>query len=256
MSILRPWPYAAKAVIQHKFDTDHLDIWITFRHPMDQTVKPANGLWICEIDSIVKAVTASAWQDAWTMLLTVDDIAVVPNIVTIEYNGPSPLLRTTWDKQWEPWGPILSTGTIPLAFGFFFGNEIDWAQAAAINTWYIISDANIELGEENKMTFQNNQELKIIEAGFYLATYYVSVETSIAGKHVLAGILKDGVPIEGGQDHYHFGRANEESPIPGSAIVLLAVDDKISVGVNCTDTGNPTLTVDHVGLTLSKTDGN
>ncbi len=75
---------------------------------MDQTVKPAHDLWLCEVDDVTKAVTVSAWQDAWTLLLTVPDIAVYPDRVTLEYAGPDENLKITWDKQWEPWGPILS----------------------------------------------------------------------------------------------------------------------------------------------------
>jgi len=101
-------PYAAKAIIEHEFDTDHLNIFVTFRFTMDQSVKPANDLWLCEVDSVEKAVTISAWRDAFTLLLTVPDIAVYPNRVTLEYDGPNENLRITWQKQWEPWGAILS----------------------------------------------------------------------------------------------------------------------------------------------------
>ncbi|MBA7611858.1 hypothetical protein ES703_19089 [subsurface metagenome] len=107
MSPLRP--YAAKAIVEHEFDTDHLNVFVTFRFAMDQTIKPANNLWLCEVDNVEKTVAASAWQDAWTLLLTVPNIAVYPDRVTLEYAGPDENLKITWDKQWEPWGPILST---------------------------------------------------------------------------------------------------------------------------------------------------
>ena len=102
-------PYAAKAIVEHQFDIDHVDIYVTFRFSMDQTVKPAHNLWICEVDEVAEDVTASAWQDAYTLLLTVAAIATYPWKVTLEYDGPSSNLRTTWEKQWEPWGAILST---------------------------------------------------------------------------------------------------------------------------------------------------
>lgn len=105
---IRNWPYAAKAVIQHSWDVNHLNVWVTFRHPMDQTVKPADGLWLVEADTVPKAISASTWQDAYTMLLTVPNVNALPDEVTVEYDGPSSLLITTWDKQWEPWGPLLS----------------------------------------------------------------------------------------------------------------------------------------------------
>jgi len=117
MSLLRP--YAAKAIVEHEFAIDHLNVWVTFRFAMETTsdplaepvihdVKPPLELWLCEVDDIEKAVTASMWLDAWTRLLTVPDIAVYPDRITLEYNGPNENLRITWDKQWEPWGPLLS----------------------------------------------------------------------------------------------------------------------------------------------------
>ncbi len=114
-----PWPYAAKAIIQHEFDVDHLNVWVTFRfamrtssdllaEPIVHDVMPPLNLWLCEVDDVEKAVTVSAWQDPWTLLLTVPDIAENPDRVLLEYNGPHEDLRISWEKQWEPWGPILS----------------------------------------------------------------------------------------------------------------------------------------------------
>ncbi|MCK5601257.1 hypothetical protein KAR91_05300, partial [Candidatus Pacearchaeota archaeon] len=143
---------------------------------MDQTVKPANAKWIVEVDDVVKAVTVSAWQDEWTILLTVPGIAALPDRVTLEYNGPDVNLRTTWDKQWEPWGAILSVDSSLLPYGSFKGNEINWQQAAAQGVWYTISDADITVGTVHKMTFQNNQEFLIAVSGWYIGFYYISVE--------------------------------------------------------------------------------
>ena len=114
MTIPTQRPYAAKAIIEHEFDTDHLNIFVTFRFPMNQTVKPDHDKWICEVDDIAKDVTASAWQDAYTLLLTVAGIVVLPDRVTLEYAGPSEQLKITWDKQWEPWGPIVSIELPPV----------------------------------------------------------------------------------------------------------------------------------------------
>jgi len=102
------WPYAAKAIIQHEFDTDHLNVWVTFRFAMDQTVKPPDELWLVEADDVPKPVSASAWQDAWTLLLTVPDVGGNPDRVLVQYDGPDYRLRIVWKKHWEPWGPILS----------------------------------------------------------------------------------------------------------------------------------------------------
>ena len=81
---------------------------------MDETVKPATGLWLVEADEVEKPVSASAWLDAWTLKLTVPDIDVLPDRVTLEYDGPDENLRITWEKQWEPWGPIVSVELPPV----------------------------------------------------------------------------------------------------------------------------------------------
>ncbi|MBA7692528.1 hypothetical protein ES703_101095 [subsurface metagenome] len=81
---------------------------------MDETVKPPNTLWLVEVDDVLKPVSESAWQDPWTMLLTVPDVVVLPDRVTLEYEGPSADLRITWEKQWEPWGPIVSLELPPV----------------------------------------------------------------------------------------------------------------------------------------------
>lgn len=108
-------PYAAKAIVEHEFEIDHLNIFVTFRFQMNQDVKPANGLWLCSVNGIAKPVTVSAWQDAYTMLLTVPNIPVLPARVTLAYDGPDENLRITWKKIWEPWGPIVSIELPPVS---------------------------------------------------------------------------------------------------------------------------------------------
>jgi len=103
-----PWPYAAKAIIQHTHQNSILQIWVTFRFKMNVGDKPADNLWLVECDGVPEAITASAWQDQWTMLLTIDPLVGAPAEVTVEYDGPDENLTTVWDKQWEPWGPIVS----------------------------------------------------------------------------------------------------------------------------------------------------
>lgn len=102
-------PYAYGATIEHEFDTDHLNLWLTFRHPMDQDLKPPLALWLLEEDDNAVDIIDSNWQDEFTLLLTSDTVADAPERVLLEYNGPNSNLQTTWGKDWEPWGPKLST---------------------------------------------------------------------------------------------------------------------------------------------------
>lgn len=127
-----------------------------------------------------------------------------------------------------------------------------WQQAAAQDTWYTISDILITIGEVHKMTFEGNQEFKIAVAGFYQAFYYVTVECSIAGKHVLTAFQINGTEQPIGQTHKEFGRANEESSWCAPGLFNLAVDDVLSIGIMTPDIGNPTFTVDHVGMTIGE----
>lgn len=120
-------PYAAKSIIQHSYEGTTLSLWITFACPMNQTVMPDLTKWICTVDDVVEVVTVSAWQDEYTLLLTVPDIAALPDEVTLEYSGPGPVcylpddpdrltLETTWGKQWQPWGAIESYTGWPTTF--------------------------------------------------------------------------------------------------------------------------------------------
>ena len=113
------WPYAAKAIIQHEFDVDHLNIWLTFSQEMNQTVKPANSKWLVYIDNVLTAIDNSTWQDAYTLLLNIPGIGTEPARVLVAYSGPDDepslpddpnrqTLERTQRKQWEPFGPILS----------------------------------------------------------------------------------------------------------------------------------------------------
>ncbi len=245
-------PYAALAIITHAFDVNHLDITLIFKFPMDQTVKPANAKWIVEVDSVVKAVTASAWQDEFTMLLTTEVIAALPTKVTVEYDGPDPTLRTTWFKQWEPWGPILSDDSTLLPFGSFKGNEIALSQVAAQNVWNAVFDAGITVGQANKMLYIGNGQLLITVAGFYTVSYYLTIECSIANKHILTTTTITFAPQLDGRQHHEFARANEEVCISGHSIQILAVGNIINVAFSCTDPGNPTISITHVGIVINK----
>ncbi len=249
-------PYAAKAIIEHDFDTDHLNVYITFRFPMDQNLKPANAKWLCVVDSVSKTTSASIWLDFFTLLLTVDAVALIPDVVTLEYNGPSSNLVTTWNKQWEPWGPILSTGRTGPPYGSFWGNEIAWTQIAAAGVWYTVSDPDITLGIQRKMTFQNNQEFKIQKAAAYHVYYQVSAEISIAGKHMETAPAINGTVQDDGRASRLVANRNEEGSWSGGAEFILAVDDLVSVQIRTVDAGNPTITVNHIGLTLFSIDGN
>jgi len=120
-------PYASKAIVQHVFDADHLDVYVEFRSPMQLYIRPLGGTpyypltpplskWLLECDDVLLAVVASDWLDEHTLLLTSSTIAPAPGKVTLKYDGPDSGLQTAWGKQWEPFGPIVSLTGWPTTF--------------------------------------------------------------------------------------------------------------------------------------------
>lgn len=101
-------PYAAKATIEHEYVAGVLNIWLTFALPMNQLVKPLDTVWLIRLDTFLTAVTSSVWIDAHTMQLVITGLPARPVRVTVAFDGPDSLLETTWKKNWEPWGAILS----------------------------------------------------------------------------------------------------------------------------------------------------
>lgn len=107
MTVWRPWPYAATAIVQWEWLGTSLNVWITFRYPMDQTVTPSTSLFECKVNDVVKTLFSIGWADEFTLKTVVISVLALPDRVTLEYKGPDPTLQTSWEKQWEPWAPIL-----------------------------------------------------------------------------------------------------------------------------------------------------
>jgi microcystin-dependent protein len=154
-------PYAAKAIIEHEFNIDHIDIWITFRLPMKICsdpinnptvfdVKPPDEKWIVELDGIETAISESNWLDEFTMHLLIENAAASPDELLVSYDGPDINLRTSWDKQWEPWVEILSTD---LSFTLWqTGMIILWSGSIATipNGWSLCDGNNGTPNLQNK----------------------------------------------------------------------------------------------------------
>lgn len=113
--ILRPWPYAAKPYIQFEFKTDRLVMWLTFQYPMDISVQPTNSYFTTKVDGVDKTASNITWITPFTLKYQVLTVASHPARVLCTYDGPSPLLRTAWHKQWEPWERMLCTD-VPYDF--------------------------------------------------------------------------------------------------------------------------------------------
>lgn len=145
-------PYAAKAIVSHDFNVNHVSIWVEFNHAMEMYIRPlaspvpahltpALSLWKLKCDGVELAVVAESWQDGWTLLLTSDTIEAAPSKITLEYLGPSIGLKTAWGKQWEAFGPIPSEPDWPTTFST--GMIIIWhGSVASIPSGWHICDGN------------------------------------------------------------------------------------------------------------------
>ncbi len=137
-SPIRPWPYAAKAVVQYEHFVNFIQLWVIFRHPMDQTVRPPVAKWIVTVDTVPKTPLTSVWLDTWTLTLFVINIPAHPSSVTVEYDGPDKDLRTTWGKQWEPWGAI-DAGDVPFDWKHILDVDVPNARVTINGTLLLTS---------------------------------------------------------------------------------------------------------------------
>ncbi len=160
----------------------------------------------------------------------------------LEVNGN---VHITGDSYWTGDGS-------GLLYGSCYGNDIDWTQVAAQNVWYNIVDADMATGELNGVTHDGSGKLTIARAGRYLITLVISTSTSIARKHMEAGIeiSGTGTAIPPGRSHYELIGVDNELEVTGSAIVDLAVNSTIEGALRTTDAGNPTITVQHLNITV------
>ena len=156
---------------------------------------------------------------------------------------------------------VIFKGGGGLLFGSFYGNNINWTQAAVQNTWYNVVDANIVDGFFNAVTHDGNGKLTITEPGMYEILYFGTLEIGTQNKHVETGIeiSGSGTADVKGRSHYHLpnvaAMANTEFEISGGNIFDLADNATIEFAVQCTDAGTPTVMVDHINLTIIQIGG-
>lgn len=102
-----PWPYAARPVIQFEYHGTMLTVYVVFRYPMNMDVIPPLNAWVLRVDGIDKTPAFTSWKDSHCVAFTVMNIPAHPGRVLCTFLGPLDTLKTTWDKQWEPWYRIL-----------------------------------------------------------------------------------------------------------------------------------------------------
>ena len=105
-------------------------------------------------------------------------------------------------------------------------------------------------GETNAITFQNAKELKVSLAGRYFISWAASVSmASGSGQEIEGRIGKNDAEQASGSAHRTIGTGNDTGSVCGTAVLDLAVNDRISVMlVNESTTVN--IIVAHASLTL------
>lgn len=148
------------------------------------------------------------------------------------------------------WG-IYTSNDPDVPYGSCYGNEIGWSQAsAAQNTWYDISDSDIADGQLKDVSHDGNGQLTIRQAGKYLVNYSTDGNCSLPNKHIQFGIAVNGAEANDGITHIELSSSTAEIPASGTAILSLSANDTVNLALRTTDTGSPTINVDHYNLTL------
>lgn len=143
-----------------------------------------------------------------------------------------------------------------LPYGSCWGNEIGWSQAsAAQNTWYVISDTDMTDGQLNLVTHDGSGKLTVTKAGVYYVVYTVSQTNNGNNKHVQTGIAINGTVQNDGVNHVDGLAANIDTVLSGNAILALTASQYIEIAIRTTDTGTPTISVDHLNVTIFQVGG-
>jgi hypothetical protein len=161
------------------------------------------------------------------------------------------VIDTTGDTWWEGAGS-------GVTYGDTYGTHIGWSQAAAAqNTWYNVSDADMNDGELNLVTSDGSGKLTVSKAGRYLIIYKITVECSVANDHLHAGIEISGAGTASasGQCHWENKFADEEESMGGSTVLSLAAGATIEISVMTADAATPTISVQSLNITVAMVGG-
>lgn len=140
-----------------------------------------------------------------------------------------------------------------VAYGSCWGNEINWSQASAVqNTWYEISDADMSDGKLRGVTHDGSGLLTLLYAGDYFVAYSIAAECSTNGNHVQSGISLSGTEQSDGIDHKETQGANAQFHLSSVAVLSVTANQTVQISIRTTDTGTPTLTVDHLNIFVSR----
>jgi hypothetical protein len=144
----------------------------------------------------------------------------------------------------------------PAIYGSCWGNEIGWSQANAVqNTWYDISDADMEDGQLLGVTHDGSGQLTVLAGGRYACIYTMAIEADALNQHIQTTFSVNGVATDDGVNHVETFGSSKQQAISGVAILDLEDGDTVETAIRTTDAGTPTLSVDHLNLALRRVSG-
>ena len=182
--------------------------------------------------------------------LVVNNGTVAEPVADFQHNGVAVM---TLDHEGDLFFTTAGSG---LPYGSCWGNEIAWSQAsAAQNTWYKVSDTDMTDGQVNLVTHDGSGKLTVTKAGIYKVDYSITLEGSVSNDHYMSGIAVNGTVGNDGQCHYELHIPSAQIALSGTAILSLAANGYIEIGVRTTDANTPTLTVDHLNVSLVQVGG-
>lgn len=156
-------------------------------------------------------------------------------------------------------GDMVFVGAAGLSLGSFWGNELGFVVAGGTGTFKEVSDADITVGLTHNVTFQNNKELAVTNAGWYDVIWSMTVKGTGANKHLVGGIGVDAggagsLTIQNDGRNHAISVGNAEFSISGAAILDLSANSEVGLMVT-NETDNTNVTVEHVNLIIGQRAG-
>ena len=131
--------------------------------------------------------------------------------------------------------------------------DINWTQAAAAqNTWYDISDADMVDGVLSQITHDGSGKLTVVNDGVYLVNYSITFESNTANTNILTAISGNGTEVAFGNGHVEAVAANVEYTASSSAVLRLAAGATINISIATQDASTPTLKVDMLDIVITQ----
>lgn len=135
-------------------------------------------------------------------------------------------------------------------YGACYGKGIAWSQAsAAQNTWYLMSDPDMDDSELSGVTHDGSGALTVQYAGIYKIDMAISMQNSGVNKHIEYGVSVSGAdPVMYQRELFPATSAETHGSL--TRMISLSANDTIQLALRTTDTGTPTITVDNLSVAM------